>query len=114
MLAPFATRPSTMALPATVAALTVAMAVAFVAFGMSGRDLRAVGLYLLLSGSLSLALGLGALRLGFGRGLGIRNKMGLAGAMGSLVALANVLVTAVLMFLSSHDLSLLVVLAVSH
>lgn len=112
MLAPFATRPSTMALPATVAALTVAMAVAFVAFGMSGRDLRAVGLYLLLSGSLSLALGLGALRLGFGRGLGIRNKMGLAGAMGSLVALANVLVTAVLMFLSSHDLSLLVVLAV--
>ena len=49
MLAPFATRPSTMALPATLASMTVAMAVAFVAFGMSGRDLRTVGLYLLLS-----------------------------------------------------------------
>jgi len=42
----------------------------------------------------------------------MRHKIALAGAMGGLIALANVLVTAMMMFLSSHDLTLLIVLLV--
>ena len=93
-----------------VCALALAMAVAFLAFGMPGNDVAYIALYLLISGSLSLALGLGASRLGLRSGLGIRGKVILAGAIGSVVALVNVVVTALVMFLSPHDLALLAVL----
>ena len=110
MLTMSASRTSALALSAVLAALTVALAVAFLIFGMGGRDIGLITLYLLLSGSISLALGFGASQLGLRSSLGIRYKMALAGVLGSVVALVNVLVTALLMFFSTHDLTLLVVL----
>ena len=95
-----------------VGALTVAVAVALLFFGMRGKDLVLVGLYLFLSGSISLAVAYGAFHLVLKSPLKMRHKIALAGAMGGLIALANVLVTAVMMFLSSHDLTLLIVLLV--
>ena len=111
MLAHFEVRSGVITLPAMAAAMAVALGVAFVVFGMGGRDTGLIGLYLLISGSVSLALVMVALRLGLRSGLGIRHKVALAGTIGSLVALVNVLVTAVSMFLSSHDLSLLIVIS---
>lgn len=104
------TRLGGVALAVIVGALAVALAVAFLAFDMGGRDIGLISLYLLLSGSLSLAMGFAASQLGLRSSLGIRHKMALAGAVGSVIALVNVTVTALLMFLSSHDLALLVVL----
>jgi len=99
-----------LALAGLVCALTVAMAVAFLVFGMPGKDVAYIALYLLLSGSISLALGFGASQLGLRSRLGIRGKVVVAGSVGSVVALVNVIVTALLMFLSPHDLALLAVL----
>ena len=93
-------------------ALGVALTVAFLFFGMKGRDLGLVALYLFLSGSISLALGLGAIHVGVRSSLSIRYKMAGVGAAGSVVALVNVMVTALLMLLSNHDLTLLMVLLV--
>ena len=100
------------ALGAIVGALAIALAVAFLFFGMSSGDISLIGFYLLLSGSVSLALGLGAANLGLKSAIGIRSKMALAGAVGGGIALVNIMVTALLMFLSTHDLALLVVMAV--
>ena len=110
MLTKSASRTSALALSAVLAALTVALAVAFLIFGMGGRDIGLITVYLLLSGSISLALGFGASQLGLRSSIGIRYKMALAGVLGSVVALVNILVTALLMFFSTHDLTLLVVL----
>lgn len=99
------------ALGAVVGALAIALAVAFLFFGMSSGDISRVGFYLLLSGSVSLALGLGAANLGLRSAIGIRSKIALAGAVGGGIALVNIIVTALLMFLSTHDLTLLVILA---
>jgi signal transduction histidine kinase len=100
-----------LALAGVVCALAVALAIAILAFDARGKDVGLISLYLALSGSISLALGLGASRLALRSRLRIRHKMALAGVVGSVVALVNVMVTAVLMFLSSHDLALLTVLA---
>ena len=97
-------------LSAIVGALALALSVAFLAFGMSGRDIGVVTGYLVLSGSVSLVLGIAASHIGLHGRFGIRYKMALASAIGSVVALANVLVTALMMFISSHDLTLLIVL----
>lgn len=78
------------------------------------RDLRALAVYLVLSGGTTMAVGWLVLRLA-GRAvrLRIRTKVFLAGLVGSGVALANVFITARLMFLSDvHDLRLLVALLV--
>jgi len=101
---------SGLALAGLVCALAVAMAVAFLAFGMPGKDVAYIALYLLISGAISLALGFGASQLGLRSRLGIRGKVVLAGVVGSVVALVNIIVTALLMFLSPHDLALLTVL----
>ena len=66
-------------LAALVCALAIALALAFLVFGMSGQDIGLISLYLLLSGSLSLALGSGAAFLAFRTSLGIRHKVALAG-----------------------------------
>lgn len=98
-------------IPASITgAMGVALAAAFLFFGMRGRDLGLVALYLFLSGTFSLAFGLGAFHLGVKSAVSIRYKIALAGAAGGLVALVNVMVTALLMFLSWHDLTLLLVL----
>ncbi|MDA0770108.1 MAG: ATP-binding protein [Chloroflexi bacterium] len=101
---------SGLALAGLVCALAVAMAVAFLAFRMPGKDVAYIALYLLISGAISLALGFGASQLGLRSRLGIRGKVVLAGVVGSVVALVNIIVTALLMFLSPHDLALLTVL----
>lgn len=103
-------RASVIALAAIVGGLAVALAVAFIFFGMSGKDIGLISVYLLLSGFASMALGLIASNLGLRSAVAIRHKIALVGAIGSAVALVNVLVTASLMFLSSHDLTLLGVL----
>ena len=94
-----------------VGALAVALSVAFLYFGMSSGDVGLIGFYLLLSGSASLAIGLVAANLSLKSAIGIRSKMALAGAVGGIIALVNIVVTALLMFFSAHDLALLVVLA---
>ncbi len=104
------TRNGALALSGLVGALAIALAVAFLAFDMGGRDLGLVTAYLLLSGSVSLALGIGASHAALRGRFGICYKMALAGAIGGVVALVNVLFTALLMFFSSHDLALLVIL----
>ena len=72
------------ALGGLVGALAIALAVAFLFFGMSSGDISLIGFYLLLSGSVSLALGLGAANLGLKSAIGIRSKMALAGAVGGV------------------------------
>ena len=106
------TRRGALALSGVLGSLGLAIAVAFLVFGMGGRDLGLVALYLFLSGSISIALSMAAIRLGVRSGLGIRYKMAVVGATGGVVALANVLVTSLLMFYSDHDLGLLIVLLV--
>ena len=106
------TKRGSLVLGAIIGALGIALTVAFLFFGMKGRDLSLVALYLFLSGSISLALGLGAIHIGIRSSISIRYKMAAAGAAGGVVALVNVLVTALLMFLSHHDLTLLMVLLV--
>ena len=90
--------------------LAIALAVAFLAFEMRGRDLGFIALYLLLSGAVSLVLGFAVSRFGLRSNLGIRHKTAIAGAAGSVIALVNVTVTALLMFISPHDVAVLVVL----
>lgn len=99
-----------LALSGLVCALTLAMAAALLVFRMPGKDVAYIALYLLLSGSISLALGFGASQLGLRSRLGIRSKVVMAGGVGSVVALVNVIVTAQLMFISGHDQALLTIL----
>ncbi|MBI2759813.1 MAG: HAMP domain-containing histidine kinase [Chloroflexi bacterium] len=77
-------------------------------------DLRAIALFLALSGVTSLAAGWVALRIAdHAVGLTIQSKAFFSAAIGSGVALLNVLIVAQLMFLSTaHDLKLLVALVV--
>lgn len=106
------TKRGSLFLGAIIGALGIALTVAFLFFGIKGRDLGLVALYLFLSGSISLAFGLVAIHIGTKSSLSIRYKMAAAGVAGSVVALVNVMVTAMLMFLSRHDLTLLMVLLV--
>ena len=106
------TKRGSLVIGAITGALGITLAVAFLFFGMRGRDLGLVALYLFLSGSISLAFGLGAIHIGIRSSLNIRYKMATAGAAGSAAAPVNVMVTALLMFLSHHDLTLLMVLLV--
>ena len=110
MLSIAVSRAGVIALAAIVGGLAVALAVAFIIFDMSGKDIGLISVYLLLSGFASVTVGLIASNLGLRSAIAIRYKMALVGAIGSLVALVNILVTASLMFLSSHDLTLLGVL----
>ena len=72
------------------------------------QDLELLALFLAASGLTSVAVGYLGLRLGWRlRRGGLRLKVALAVAMGVVVALVNVAVTAYLMFLSPHDLALL-------
>jgi signal transduction histidine kinase len=95
-------------LTATVAGLLLAQ----ILMRPPAGDLRNLALYLTLSGSASLGLGWLALRTtDRAAGLSIRAKAFIAAAIGSGVALLNVMVVAALMFLSTtHDLPLLLVL----
>ncbi len=68
--------------------------------------------YLLLSAALSIAAGYAAYRWAESGRRSIRTKILLAYGVGVGIVIVNILVTAQLMFLSSHDLSLLILLLV--
>ena len=110
MFNPSTIRISSLMLATIAGGLGIALAVAFLVFEMRGRDLGFIALYLLISGAVSLALGFAVSRFGLRSNLGIRHKTAIAGAAGSVIALVNVTVTALLMFISTHDLTVLVVL----
>lgn len=90
-----------------VVATAITLAIAIIWLGTTVRDAELLGLFLLLSGGFSLVLGYGGLALA-GRwrsGLGV--KLAVGHVLGAIVVLLNVVVTAVLMFISGHDIGLL-------
>lgn len=71
-------------------------------------DLAALTVFLILSGGLTITLGLGLARLGWPRWTGsLRARLLLTAVLTAVLGLANVGFTAFLMFLSPHDLALL-------
>ncbi len=105
------TYPSRAAWLAAAASLIAALAIAALWMRAPGRDVGLLALYLVLSGALSLALGYGGLalleRIGVG---GLRLRIAFGQILVIAVVYVNVVVTALLMFLSPHDLALLGVL----
>jgi signal transduction histidine kinase len=73
-------------------------------------DLTLLAVLLVTSGAGSLLLGALALHLAGGRLGSLRMRLALASGVGLLVVLINVLTTSALMFLNTHDLTLLVLL----
>ena len=74
----------------------------------TGGDLLALVGFLLISGAVTVGLGLAAMRFGLPRWVRtIRGRLVLMSVLSSVLALANVGFVALLMFLSSHDLALL-------
>jgi signal transduction histidine kinase len=78
--------------------------------GASGRDLELLAIFLTISGVATLAVGALAIRWAGNRMATVRQRLVMAYGVGLLVALVNVLATSALMFLSPHDLSLLLLL----
>ncbi|MBI3974488.1 MAG: HAMP domain-containing protein [Chloroflexi bacterium] len=92
-------------------ALVAVLALAAAVLKPPRQDLELLALFLAGSGLFSLVAGALVARLGWRlRWGGLRLKLALAIATGIVVALANVAITAFLMFLSPHDLALLSVL----
>lgn len=91
-------------------AIVVVLLVADQFVGAARRDLELLGWFLTLSGVLSLVLGALAIRWAGPRVGSLHRRLALAYGVGLLVALANVLTTSLLMFLSAHDLTLLLLL----
>ena len=74
----------------------------------TGGDLLALAAFLLISGAVTLGLGLASMRFGLpGWVRTIRGRLVLMSVLSSVLALANVGFVAFLMFLSNHDLALL-------
>ncbi len=88
--------------------LLVVLGLAVLLLDPPTRDIQLLTLFLCVSGVLSLVAGYVVTRLGWRlRRGGLRLKIALSMAVGIVVALANVAVTAYLMFFNSHDLALL-------
>jgi len=92
------------------AAIVVVLVLAEQIMGAPRRDVEQLALFLAISGALSLGLGGLAIRLAGTRIGSLRLRLALAAGVGLLVAVANVLMTALLMFLNAHDLALLLLL----
>jgi signal transduction histidine kinase len=107
-----AVRESIRAVEAPLGALLAAVAgvglISWVILGMPGADLRDLLIYLTASGAGSILLGLAIMawapRLGYG---GVRARLMLAHLVVLAIAFANIVSTALLMFISPHDLGLL-------
>lgn len=93
-----------------VAAVVAAVLVADMVMGATRADVEQLALIISASGAGSLLLGGLALRWGAGRLGSLRLRLALAYGIGLLVAMANIVGASVLMFLSSHDLALLLLL----
>ncbi|MFL5734439.1 MAG: sensor histidine kinase [Chloroflexia bacterium] len=101
------------ALAALVAALAVALVLAAIRLNPPAQDLQDLTRFLLISGVVSVALGVVGFRLGLGTripSLGL--TLALVYMLGAAVVAINVLYTALNMFLSAHDLGLLTILLV--
>jgi signal transduction histidine kinase len=90
--------------------IVIALVVSDRLLGTPRRDLELLGWFLTVSGVLSLVLGALAIRWAQPKLGSVRQKLALAYGVGVLVALVNILTTSALMFLSAHDLSLLLLL----
>jgi signal transduction histidine kinase len=92
----------------------LSLALAQILLSPSARDLRALALYLLVAGAITIVLGwLGLRAADRVLRLGIQAKVFFAGLVGCGVGLVSVFIVAKLMFLSSaHDLRLLIALLV--
>jgi signal transduction histidine kinase len=96
---------------AIIVAALVALAVAAVGMRIPSATSETIGLFLAISGGLTVLVGAGVLWLITGSlQLGLRPQLTIALVGGGVVALLNVLVTAWLMFISPHDLGLLLLL----
>lgn len=91
-------------------AIVVVLVVADRLVGAPRRDLELLAWFLTASGVVSLVLGALVIRWAGPRVGSLRRRLALAYGVGLLVALANVLTTSLLMFLSAHDLTLLLLL----
>jgi signal transduction histidine kinase len=91
-------------------AIVMTLVVADRVIGAPSRDLELLAWFLTASGVLSLAVGALVIRWAGDRLGSVRMRLALAYGVGLLVALINVLTTAALMFLSAHDLALLLLL----
>jgi signal transduction histidine kinase len=87
------------------AALTLGVAAAVLKVPL--KDLELLALFLTFSGAPSLLLALAGLAVARRRRVGLGIKLAAGYALGVVVVVINVVVTAVLMFLSSHDLGVL-------
>lgn len=89
------------------AVTAVTIFLAAIVVGIRGSDLGLLALFLAGSGAVSLLLGGGGMALAGRRRIRLGAKLAAGHALGVVVVLINVVVTAVLMFLSSHDLGVL-------
>ena len=90
-----------------VVALGLVLAIALVVIDMPRGDAAALARFLLLSSVPSLGLGYALFYAARGRPRSLRQQITLAYGLGLAIALINILITARLMFLSAHDLTLL-------
>jgi signal transduction histidine kinase len=95
---------------ALLAAIAAVLVLAEQLMGTPPGELEVLALLLGSSGVGSLLLGALALNVAGARLASVRLRLALASGVGLLVALVNVLTTSALMFLSTHDLTLLVLL----
>ena len=103
--------PAWLVLPATLlVAIVLALVGADRVLGAPRHDLELLAWFLSISGVLSLVLGAAVIRWAGARLTSLRWRVALAYGVGLVVALANVVTTSALMFLSTHDLGLLLLL----
>src|SRR5437763_9195536 len=101
------------ALGALLVALAAALVYAVLRLNPPTRDLQEVTRFLLISGGVSVALGVVGFRLGLGTRIpSLAITLALVYLVGAGVVAINVLYTAVNMFLSPHDFGLLTILLV--
>ena len=91
-------------------AIVGALVVADRLLGSPRRDLELLAWFLTASGVISLIIGALVIRWTSGRFGSVNTRLALAYGVGVLVAIVNVLTTSALMFLSAHDLTLLLLL----
>ncbi len=90
-----------------VAAFGLVLAIALLVIGIPGGDVAALARFLLLSSVPSLGFGYALFYAARGRLRSLGQQIALAYGLGLAIALINILITARLMFLSAHDLTLL-------
>ncbi len=95
-----------------ISAFAIVASLAVLWLGVSRAEFQDLFAYLLLSSALSIAAGYAVYRWAESGKRSIRTKILMGYGVGVGIVIVNILVTAQLMFLSSHDLSLLILLLV--